>query len=158
MLIRLGDLLVQRGVISREQRDAILAEQIQTSRPFGVLAEQIYGVSREDIEDAWAEQYALINPTVDPRHEEINAAVLQIIGRRQAWQFRILPLRFDGPELVVCTTQDHLVKALRFAGYQIKQPVYFVLADALTLGEALMSNYPMDGMSPHMVAAERLAI
>jgi hypothetical protein len=158
MLIRLGDLLVQRGVLTREQRDAILAEQIQTSRPFGVLAEQIYGVHREDIEDAWAEQYAMINPTVDPRHEEINPAVLQLIGRRQAWQFRMLPLRFDGPELVVCTTQDHLVKALRFVGYQVKQPVYFVLSNAQALGEALMTNYPMDGMNPNMVAYERLAI
>jgi hypothetical protein len=158
MLIRLGDLLVQRGVLTREQRDAVLAEQILTARPFGVLAEQIYGVHRDDIEEAWAEQYAMINPTVDPRREEINHAVLQIVGRRQAWQFRMLPMRFDGHELVVCTTQDHLVKALRFAGYQIKQPVYFVLSDALALGEALMKNYPMDGMSPHMVAYERLAI
>lgn len=158
MLIRLGDLLVQRGVLSREQRDTILAEQIQTSRPFGVLAEQIYGVHREDIEEAWAEQYALINPTVDPRREHIDKAVLQLVGRRQAWQFRILPMRFDGHELVVSTTQDHLVRALRFSGYQIKQPCYFVLAEAIALGEALMRNYPMDGMQPEMVAMERLAI
>ena len=157
-MIRLGDLLVQRGVLSREQRDAVLAEQIQTARPFGLLAEQIYGVHREDIEDAWAEQYALINPTVDPRREEINPAILQIIGGARPGSSASCLCAFDVHELVVCTTQDHLVKALRFAGYQVKQPVYFVLSEAIALGEALMKNYPMDGMSPHMVAMERLAI
>lgn len=158
MAIRLGDLLVKKGVMTPAQRDAVLDYQRLTSRPFGELAEKLYGVREAVIEQAWAEQYATIARQLDPRTESVDPEVLPLIDRRQAWQFKMLPLRYDAKELMVCTTAQHLVRALRFAGWKIRAQCYFVLAEPLALGEALTRHYPMAGMSPEMVAARGLSV
>ncbi|MEX2217348.1 MAG: hypothetical protein WD749_01195 [Phycisphaerales bacterium] len=156
--MRLGDLLVRRGVLTEAQRDAVLEHQRMTGRPFGELAERLFGVGQSAVEEAWAEQYALIARRVDPRSERLDPAALTLLDRRQAWQFRMLPLRFEADELLICTTQDHLPRALKFAGWKIQAPCFFVLADPRSLGEALLRHYPMEGMSPDVVAGRRLNI
>lgn len=156
MTLRLGDLLVKSGALTPEQRDAVVEYQRASGRPFGAIAEDLFGVCPAVVEDCWAQQYASIAPRIDPRTASVDPASLELVDRRQAWQFRVLPI---GPqpgstldaELVVCTTQDHLVRALKFTGWKIKQPCYFVLAEPLALGEALMRHYPMPGMTPQSV-------
>jgi hypothetical protein len=81
----------------------------------------------------------------------VDPEALSLIDRRQAWQFRLLPLRFEAGEVMLCTTQDHLVRALKFAGWRIRASCYFVLSDPLALGEAMMKHYPMAGMGPGVV-------
>jgi hypothetical protein len=157
MEIRLGDLLVRNGVLTDEQRQSVLEKQRRTGRPFGEIAEHLFGVSQKAVERAWAEQYAMITEPVDPRRERTDEIALALIDRRQAWQFCMLPLRFDGDELVVCTTQEHLVRAMRFAGWRIKAPCYFVLSDPQTLGKAMMKHYPMEGMHPAVLEQTRKA-
>jgi hypothetical protein len=150
--VRLGDILVAHGHLTTRQRDAILVEQRLSARPFGLLAEQMFGVSPVAVEHAWAEQYALGAPRVDPRRVQVDAYALTYVSKRQAWQFGVLPIGFDGDELVVCTTQENLVRALRFVGWRIGHETHFVTAEAEALGEALSRHYPMGGMSPGMVA------
>ncbi len=158
MTIRLGDLLVKRGVITPAQREAILDYQRLTGRPFGELAEKLFNVRESAVEQAWAEQYATLSRKIDPRTESVDPEVLPLIDRRQAWQFRLMPLRYDAKELMVCTTQEHLVRALRFAGWKIRAQCYFVISDSQALGEALTRFYPMAGMSPDMVSGLGLKI
>ena len=153
MHLRLGDLLVRQGVLTEEQRDAVLAEQRLVGRPFGALAERMFGVNPADVERAWAAQYAQMAEHVDPRSSEIDPYALRLVERRQAWQFRVLPLRFSGEDLVICTTETHLPRAMRFTGWRIGHPVRFVLAPPLQLGEALVAHYPIAGMPPDMVGA-----
>ena len=43
--LKLGDLLVQQGVLTVAQRDQVLEAQRLRRRPFGVLAEDLFGVS-----------------------------------------------------------------------------------------------------------------
>ncbi len=151
MSIRLGDLLVRKGVLTDAQRLCVLEYQHFTGRPFGEIAEKLYGVSPAAVEDAWAFQYSTIAPQVDARTEEVDPEALRLIDRRQAWQFRLLPLRYDGRELMVCTTPEHLVRAMKFAGWKLIDACYFVLAQPLSLGEALVRHYPIAGMTPEMV-------
>lgn len=153
MHVRLGDLLVQFGVLTAEQRDLVLDEQRLVGLPFGVLAENMFGVSRADIERAWGEQHAMVARQIDPRLVQVDTQVLGFVERRQAWQFRALPMRFDGEDLLVCSTRDHLVRALKFTGWRIGHPCVFVLADPRALGEALVKYYPIDGMTPESIAA-----
>lgn len=151
MGVRLGELLVEHGVLTVAQRDQILEAQRTSGRPFGELAERLFGVSQSHVERAWSEQYARIATWIDPRNEKVDPDALAMIDRRQAWQFRVLPLRFEGDELVACTTKENLARALRFAGWRINRMVYFVLAEPQALGEALAQHHPLPGMTPEMV-------
>ena len=149
--IRLGQLLIEGDVLTSRQVDAIIIEQERTGEPFGLLAERLFGVDPCKIEDAWALQYAGLTRTVKPELEVFDDQATALVTRRQAWQFRVLPLRFEGRELLIATTQEHLRRALRFATNVIGIPVFFVMADPMELGRALNTRYPLPGMTPDSV-------
>lgn len=155
--LRLGDLLVSSGDLTPAQRDEVLQEQRIGGRPFGEIAEWMFGVSPAAVESAWAQQVSDLAPHIDPRSENIDPYALRQIGRRQAWQFSVLPVRFVGEELVVCTTKEELPRALKFVGWRIGAPCRVVIADAQGLGEALERHYPMSGMTASTVSPRRLA-
>lgn len=146
MTIRLGDLLVQHACITPDQRDAILAAQRDAARPFGVLAEELFGVSPADVEHAWATQYAAIAQRLDPRLCTVDPDLLGVIERRQAWQFRLIPVRREGDETVFVTSPDALARALRFTGWRVPGPCTFCICDRDTLVIGLSMHYPIDGM------------
>lgn len=149
--VRLGQLLAESGVLTADQVDRVVAVQENTGEPFGLLAERLFGVDPQAIEDAWAKQYAGLTRTVDPQVEVFDDKAAELVTRRQAWQFRILPLRFEGREMIIATTQKHLRRALRFATNVIGVPVFFVMADSEALGRALCARYPLPGMTPGSV-------
>lgn len=155
--LRLGDLLVLNGSLTSKQRDEVLEEQRLGGRPFGEIAEWMFGVSPAAVETAWAQQVSDLAPHIDPRSENIDPYALRQIGRRQAWQFSVLPVRFIGEELVVCTTQEELPRALKFVGWRMGTPCRVVIASPHALGEALERHYPMSGMTAATLAARRLA-
>jgi hypothetical protein len=150
--VHLGDLLVRNGVLTERQRDEVLAAQRERGGPFGAIAEQMFGVSPSAVERAWAEQYSHLCPHVDPRAFPVQSRALESITKRQAWQFRVLPLQWKGAELILCTTQEALPRALKFAGWRLGHGCLFVLADPLFLGEAMMRHYPMAGMTAAAIA------
>lgn len=147
MSVRLGEVLVRRGVLSEDQVIEILEKQKRSHRPLGVIAERDYGVDGATIERAWAEQYASITGEFDLDSNTPEPEVLWTVSRRQAWQFLVLPVRFEGPELVLATTRENLPRALRFATRVLSRPCYFVLTPSSRLGEALSRCYPMAGFN-----------
>jgi MshEN domain len=153
MDLRIGDVLVEQGILSRDDRDAVLEMQRKVKRPFGVLAEEMFGITRHSVELAWAEQYASLADHVDPTSETIDPAAHGVISRRQAWQFGLFPLRFEGDQLVLATTKENLPRALRFTGWRLACPCYLVVADPEPLGRAMMELYPMAGMSSEVFLA-----
>ena len=153
MELRIGDVLVEQGILTTEDRDAVLEMQRKVNRPFGVLAEEMFGLSRHGVELAWAEQYASLADHVDPRCEPVNPAAKALISRRQAWQFGVLPLGYDGEQLILATTKENLPRALRFTGWRFNHLCYLVIAEPDELAEAMMEHYPIAGMSSDVFLA-----
>jgi hypothetical protein len=151
MTVRLGEFLIERGVLTKEQVESILQAQQEQHKPFGLLCEELCGVSPEAIEDAWAKQYATITRTIDPSIEVYEDRAKELITPRQAWQFRVLPIRFDDNELMIATTQEHLRRALRFANNVLGVPLYFVMTTPDALGEALCKHYKLPGMTAQSI-------
>jgi hypothetical protein len=143
----IGHILVEQGVLSEQQVACVLEEQQRTGRPFGALAEEMFGVSARSVEKAWAEQYAQMAEWVDPSIAPVDPAVSSLISRRQAWQFSILPLGMQGDTIRVCTTPENLCRALNFATKHFPTACYFLMAAPEDLARALQRHYPMDGMS-----------
>lgn len=152
MTVRLGEVLIASGVLTEEQVQMILHEQQEQRKPFGLLCEELCGVSPDSIEDAWANQYAKLTRTIDPTVEVFDKQALALVTRRQAWQFRILPIRFDDSELMIATSQHHLRRALRFANNVLGVPLYFVMTSPEALGDALCRHYPLPGMTAQSIS------
>lgn len=157
MVVRLGDIMVERGLLTDEQRQAIIEHQRLNPRPFGLLAEEMFGVNPRAVERAWAAQYAQYAPHIDPAGERATPEALSLVDARQAWQFGVLPLRIEQDELVVATTEDRLARALRFCGWRIPMGCRFVLAEEEGLFTTLARHYPMAGLNAASMRTLRLA-
>ncbi|GAB4551111.1 MAG: hypothetical protein Tsb0013_13070 [Phycisphaerales bacterium] len=157
MPTRLGEILVDQGVLREEQVEAILEAQQACARPFGVLAEELFGICPEAIERAWVRQYIEIAQHVDvltvPRDPGIGA----MVSSRQCWQFGVFPIREEGRELVMATTPGHLPRALRFASSVLERPCYFVLTAQDALARALEEHHAIPGLDATHLASTALA-
>jgi hypothetical protein len=158
MAVRIGEILVTRGVLTLAQVNDILELQRASQKPFGDIAENQFDVHPDDIEAAWLTQYELTTERADPIADPPTPEALATISRRQAWQFRTLPLRHDGPELVVCTTPDNLSRALRFTTNVLAQPSVVVVTEPALLNAALALHFPIEGFdTDDLLAASRIA-
>ena len=148
MPLRFGDVLVNSGVLTAEQRDQVVEEQRLVARPLGELAERMFGVDPGTIEQAWATQYESLAGVVDPTEMDIDPDAANCVTARQAWQFKVLPLRFEDGELMLCTPRENLPRALRFAATQLAESCFLVVAEPGPMAEVLQRLYPMPGLGP----------
>lgn len=151
MVLRLGDLLIQQGVLTPEQCDQIADEQQTNPRPFGLLAEELFGVDPGVIEHAWAVQFAMISPRINPCEIAHDESVHSVITDRQAWQFGFIPVERVAEGLICATSIECLARALRFVGWRIEEPCSFVICDHSALEMGLSNIYPMDGVDSAMM-------
>ena len=141
--IRLGEILVEQGLLTKAQVAQILETQKVEGRPFGVLAEQMFDLDPQAVESAWVKQYAQLAGPIDPTRFPIDRACLRLVNRRQAWQFHLAPVARERGELVVLTDEKHLAKALRFAASTFREPAYVRIVESDALYELLMRYYPV---------------
>ena len=141
--IQIGQLLIEQGVLTEKQVAHILKVQKISHRPFGDLAERLYGINPRAIEDAARQQYVRIAGTVDLDEQRMDEQCLRLINRRQAWQFHVLPMNREEQNLNLATTAEGLVRAVNFSTRKLDEPVYFQIAERKQLREFLMKHYPV---------------
>jgi hypothetical protein len=141
--IQIGQLLVEQGVLTEAQVEHILKVQKMSHRPFGDLAERLFGINAKAVEDAWVEQYVRLAGIVDLKEQTVDTECLRVLNRRQAWQFHLLPMNRAEDDLSLATSAKDLVKAVNFSGKKIDEPVHFKIAERSQLREFLMKHYPV---------------
>jgi hypothetical protein len=150
--IRIGEILIEQGVLSEQQVFEIVEAQRRLKLPFGVVAEQLFEVSLDSIEAAWAEQYYRFTGTVDLADQSFDESAQQLIGRRQAWQFELLPIGFDETgELVIAASRRRLARAVTYAASRIEHMVFFRIAEPKQLRHYLRHYYPMPEAPPRLM-------
>lgn len=150
--IRIGEILIEQGILTEQQVFEIVQAQKRERLPFGVLAERLFDVTVETIEAAWIEQYHRYTGTVDLAKEKIDADALRLINRRQAWQFEILPLRLEPTgELLMAASRHRLARAVTFVAASLEPVVYFRVAESEQLRGFLRQHYPMPEVSDAMI-------
>jgi hypothetical protein len=141
--IQIGQLLIEQGVLSEKQVAHILKVQKMSHRPFGDLAERLFGISPQAVEDAWVQQYVRLAGTVDLDDQKLDEQCLRLLNRRQAWQFHVLPMNRVEEELSIATSAENLVRAVNFSSKKLDEPVFFQIAERKQLREFLMKHYPV---------------
>ena len=154
--IRIGQILVENGVLTEQQVFEVLQAQKKQHLPFGVLAEQMFDVTLQSIEAAWIEQYHRFTGTIDLAQQEFDAEALKLISRRQAWQFEMLPIGFEPTgELLMAASRTRLARAVTFATNRINHVVYFRVAESMQLRTFLREHYPMPEVSQQIIERAR---
>lgn len=70
------------------------------------------------------------------------------IGRREAWQFAVVPVRREGDELEVLSTAAHAGRAMRFITRVLGLRPRIRLVSEQVLSEALMQRFAFEGGPP----------
>ena len=154
---QIGQILIQQGVLSEQQVFEITqAQKKNPNVPFGVLAEKMFDVISQTIEQAWIQQYHQFVGTIDLREQQIDEQVLSVINRRQAWQFEILPLRYEPTgELLIAASKHRLARAVSFMTNQIEQTCLFRVANRTQLRDFLSHHYPMSEVTEEILVRAR---
>jgi hypothetical protein len=142
--IQIGELLVKQGVLKEAQVKHILAVQKATHRPFGDLAERLFSISPQVVEDAWVEQYVQSAGITDLEQLDFDSRCLRLLNRRQAWQFHLLPVNWDQSQFLnLATDAQSLVRAVNFASRRIDESIHMLIADRDQLRDFLMKHFPV---------------
>ena len=142
--IPIGELLVQQGVLTERQVQHILTVQKSSNRPFGDLAERLFGIAPKLVEDAWVVQYVATVGKADLDELDFDERCLRMLNRRQAWQFHLLPVHRDEQmNLNMATDADNLVRAVNFSSRRIDESIHMLVAERDQLREFLMKHYPV---------------
>ncbi|QDU72730.1 GspE/PulE/PilB domain-containing protein [Mucisphaera calidilacus] len=157
--MRIGEILLERGLLSEQQVFEITQAQKKQPLPFGVLAERMFDVTLESIEQAWIEQYHRFTGTLDLSTVSFDTEALKLINRRQAWQFEILPVRFEADgQLLIAASRSRLARAVTFAARRIDQEVFLRISESDQLRAFLRQHFPMPEVSEELLEqARRLA-
>jgi hypothetical protein len=154
--VRIGEILVEQGVLNEQQVFEIIEAQKVRKLPFGVLAERMFEVTVDSIERAWIEQYHRRTGTIDLSHYQADEVALSLINRRQAWQFEMLPLGFESTgELLMAASSARLARAVTFAANRLRPVVYFRIAESQQLREFLQKHYPMPQITDEILDRAR---
>lgn len=154
--IRIGEILVEQGVLTEQQVFEIVQAQKKLHLPFGVLAERMFEVTLESIENAWIEQYHRFTGTIDLAKQNFDERALRMINRRQAWQFECLPVSFEPTgELLMAASRRRLARAVTFATNRLDKVVYFRIAESDQIQQFLKEHFPMPEVSDELIAKAR---
>ncbi|PNY35180.1 pilus assembly protein PilB [Rhodopirellula baltica] len=120
---RIGQILVDLGFLTDEQRDIVLEEQEQQPGAlFGKVAEDMQLITEEQLVQALAEQMGM--QTISLEEIQLAPELTEKITETMAQLYRVVPIRFEGNTLTVATcdpqnlsVQDEL---RTFLGYDIE--------------------------------------
>jgi len=110
--LRLGELLVQQGLITTDQLSIALAEQRHNNIPIGRLLVRLGFVTESAIRDIMARTIG--QEAIDLGHVVADPEALKLVAQEFARRNRILPIAFDPAEqvLTIATTEIFNVVAM----------------------------------------------
>jgi type IV pilus assembly protein PilB len=137
--VRLGDLLVHEGLITRAQLDQGLLEQRNTGMRLGYCLVKLGFVQELEITKALARQYKM--PAVDLSRFEVDPKIIKLVPTDVAVKHMVLPLKREGRTLTVALadpTNHAVVDDLKFI---TRYDVFPVIAGEYTLRTAIERYY-----------------
>ncbi|MEL6106652.1 MAG: ATPase, T2SS/T4P/T4SS family [Planctomycetota bacterium] len=150
---RIGQILVDLGFLTDEQRDVVLEEQEQQPGAlFGKIAEDMQLITEEQLVQALAEQMSM--QTVTLEDIELPDDLVARISETMAQLYRVVPIRFEDDRLTVATcdpqnlsVQDEL---RTFLGWEIE----VVVATERDINQTIGRYYDSEAESVEKLVAE----
>jgi type IV pilus assembly protein PilB len=139
MSVRLGDMLVNKGLLTMEQLQAALKHQRDLGGRLGSILVDLGFVSDDAIVTALCTQYDV--PSVNLAHFHIDPEVIRLIPIETAIRYQVLPLKKVGTLLTVAITDPTNVLALDEIKFMTGYHVEPVVASQSAIRQAIEQYY-----------------
>jgi type IV pilus assembly protein PilB len=137
--MRLGDLLLKEGLISREQLDKALLEGKQNGTRLGYSLVKLGYVQETDITKMLARQFRM--PAVDLSRFEVDPRIAKLIPADLATKHLVLPLKRDGRTLTVAMADPTNLGVIDDLKFITRYDIFPVIAGEYTLRNAVEKYY-----------------
>jgi type II secretion system (T2SS) protein E len=137
----LGDLLLEAGVITKDQlREALERQRSVGGRILGILVELGY-VSETKLKEFFEKQLEI--PTLNPLASEIET--VKLIPAETAYKLKVIPIRLEkklgGKVLIVATSDPTNIEIVDTVSFVTGIPVQLGFAPEAAIGKALKHYY-----------------
>src|ERR687893_363620 len=150
--MRLGDLLLKEGLVSREQLDKALLEGKQNGTRLGYALVKLGFVQETDITKMLARQFRM--PAVDLSRFEIDARIARLIPTDLATKHLVLPLKRDGRTLTVAMADPTNLGVIDDLKFITRYDIFPVIAGEYTLRNAIEKFYEAPDMQMQDLLAD----
>jgi MSHA biogenesis protein MshE len=123
--VRLGEVLLERQVVTEEQLKAALAEQKRTGRKLGRVLTDLGLVREERLHEVLAAHLQI--PFLDVRQANPGPALVRLLPEVQARRFRALVLQSEGGKLLVGMADPTDLFAYDELAARLKKPIQIAL-------------------------------
>ncbi len=159
--VRLGDLLVREGLISKKQLDEALTEQRNTGARLGYCLVKMKLIQEIEITKMLAKQYRM--PAVDLSRFEVDPAVIKLVRAEVAVKNMVLPLKREGRTLTIAMADPSDVATVDDLKFMTRYDIFPVIAGEYTLKEQIEKYYEqteaqLDSLLKDIEAGEDLEI
>jgi len=137
--VRIGDLLVREGLITREQLDQALVEQRNSGMRLGYCLVKLGFVQETEITKALARQYRM--PAVDLSRFEVDPKIIKLVPADVAVKHMVLPLKREGRTLTVAMADPTNMGVLDDLKFITRYDIFPVIAGEYTLRHAIERYY-----------------
>jgi len=107
---RLGDRLIELGVLTAEQLTVALQEKKISGKMLGQVLVELEFIDDQVLSQVLAE--AAGHEVFDPKNTIVDGAALELMDRATAEKMNVLPVSFDDDEICVAMTDPHDVVAM----------------------------------------------
>src|SRR6478752_6380262 len=135
---RIGELLVREKVLSLSQLQQAQDEAKRTGKRLGATLSRLGYVDDQRLTQFVAKQYSL--PSINLAEIEIDATVLKLIPREICEKHQVIPVRRNGPTLVVAMADPSNIYAIDELKFLTQYNIEPVVASEAGL-EAALSRY-----------------
>lgn len=138
--MKLGELLVNRGLVTAEQVEDALFAQRQFGGRLGTNLIEMGAITDEDLARCLSEQLSV--PYVRPQAlAAIPKEVIARLPRKLAEKYRIVPLRYQGGDLHLCMADPQNFSKLDELRFALNCPIHSYVVTEVTMNYALERYY-----------------
>lgn len=135
----IGQLLVQKGLISVEQLENALAEKEKTGRFLGEICIDLGYVDEDNFYHILAEQFG--TSYIKLKHAEIPHNVIELVPPKLATHYKIMPIDTEGITLTIAMSNPMDIHTLDELKLLLNKDIKTVLASEWDINEAIKKYY-----------------
>ncbi|MDD5128481.1 MAG: ATPase, T2SS/T4P/T4SS family [Candidatus Omnitrophica bacterium] len=137
MLIKIGQMLINKKLITSEQLEEALTEQTRTGELLGVILIKKGFLNQEDFLKVLSEQFNV--PFIKLKETTIDPLAIKKVPAKFAWYYKVMPVKFVDNKLLIASSDPlRSLDDLRiFLGYDLKP----ALAEETEIMEAIKEHY-----------------
>ena len=139
MARRLGEMLLDAGLITREQLEHALDHQRETGKRIGACLIELGLITEEDLADFLSKKHGV--PTINLRHFEIDDNLLKIVPGELCRRYMLIPVSKSGALLTVAMADPTDLEAITQVEFATNYSVETVVAPETMIEEALNKYY-----------------